>query len=114
MHKTVHIRVNLNEGIFYEISRIRPTNEAPKQKEIGEAVSTIAVGLCDDTVQRPHNITSKGIQQWKSWSGDVAKLRLKHIKGEYSICDSTVAGRTSQYRLLHGVLHEGKTRSEGS
>lgn len=89
MHKAIHVHVNLNAGNYYDIGRIGPTVEAPKEKEVGEANSTIPVGLCDDAVQPRHSTNRFGIQSWKSRSGNVARLRLTHSIGKYSIIDST-------------------------
>ena len=89
MHKTLHIKVNMNAGVFYNIARIGPTIDAPKPRENGEGISTVAVGLYNDTVQPRHSTTSKGIKQWKSWSGNIARLHLRHSQGKYGICVST-------------------------
>ena len=89
MHKTIHIKVNINAGVFYNIARIGPTIDASKLREIGEGISTVAVRLCDDTVQPWHSTTGKGIKQWKSQSGNITRLRLRHSQDEYGICNST-------------------------
>lgn len=62
IHKTVHIKVNLNTEIFYDISKISLTMNALKLKEIDEEILTVSVELCNDAVQLQHNITNKGVR----------------------------------------------------
>ena len=88
MHKTVHIAVNMNEGLYYDISAIGPPSEALKPKEVEESITTVGVGVCDDAV-KPRHRTQKGVRQWKSRFRNVARLQISHIKGKYNICNSS-------------------------
>ena len=63
MHKTVHIKVNMNTSVFYNVARIGPTIDAPKPREISKGISTVVVGLYDNIVQPWHSTSSKGIKQ---------------------------------------------------
>ena len=41
MHRIVHIKVNLNTEIFYDITRIDSATEASKLKNVDEVISTV-------------------------------------------------------------------------
>lgn len=58
-------------------------------KKIKEKILTVAVKICNNTVQSQHNIMRKNIKQWKLRSENVTLLYLKYVKGKYSICDKT-------------------------
>ena len=111
MHKTVHIKVNMNTGVFYNIARIGPTIDAPKLREIGKGISTVAVGLYDNTVQPRHSTSSKGIKEWKSQSGNIARLRLKHSQGDYGVCDST-GSMVEQTNILYYLEYDTKEKQD--
>ena len=56
MHKTVHIAVNMNEGLYYNISAIGPPSEALKLKEVEESITIVGVSVYNNTVKLRHRI----------------------------------------------------------
>ena len=50
MHKTIHIKINLNTEIFYDIARIGSATKVSKLKNVSEAILTVQVDLCNNTV----------------------------------------------------------------
>ncbi|KAA6406494.1 MAG: hypothetical protein FRX48_09765 [Lasallia pustulata] len=89
LHKTVHIKVNINEGIYFDMAKVGPAVNAPKSKEVSKGMSTVAVGMCNDAVTPRYHMSKEGIKKWKNRSGNIARLRLSHTKGKYDICNST-------------------------
>lgn len=85
----MHIKVNMNEGVYYNIRKVELINEALKSKKILESVLTITVKICNDKIQLRHNTTIKSVKQWKSKSENIIKLHLKHVKDNYSVCSFT-------------------------
>lgn len=85
----MHIKANINESLYYNIRWIEPIKKALKQNEVGKSVTTIIIEICDNAVQSQHNTTKKEIKQWKSRLSNTVRLHLKHIKGEYSVCNTT-------------------------
>lgn len=67
MHKVVHIKVNMNEGLYYDIRHTEPAYEASKQKEVEESVLTTSIEICDDAVQLRHNIIKKKSTAFVMW-----------------------------------------------
>ena len=54
MHKTIHIAVNMNEGLYYDISAIRPPSEVLKLKEVEELITTVGVSVYNNAVKLRH------------------------------------------------------------
>ena len=61
MYKTIHIAVNINEGLYYNISAIGPPSEALKLKEVEELIMMVGVSVCNDAV-KPRHRTQKGVR----------------------------------------------------
>ena len=89
LHKTVHIKVNMNEGIYFDMAKVGPAVNAPKPREVSEGMLTVAVGMCNDAITPRHHMSKDSIKKRKNRSGNIARLRLSHTKGKYDICDST-------------------------
>ena len=51
MHKTVHITVNINEELYYNISAIEPSNKVLKLKEVKELITTVEISVYNNTVK---------------------------------------------------------------
>ena len=51
MHKTIHIAVNINKELYYNISAIKLSSEVLKLKEVEELITMIEVNVCNNTVK---------------------------------------------------------------
>ena len=54
MHKTVHIAVNINKELYYNISVIKLSSEVLKLKEVEELITTVEVSVYNNAVKLRH------------------------------------------------------------
>ena len=89
LHQTVHIKVNMNEGIYSDMIKARPAVNMPKPKEDSKGILTVAVRMYDNAVSPYHHTIKEGIRKWKNPLGNIARLCLSHTMGKYNICNPT-------------------------